>query len=284
MVAGTASRVDRWVLVEAAGPWGQRALPPSRDLPDDLILQVQQRAKAAHARLLLIRKPGRPVRRRGREVYAADSRDGYQLLRRRVVRADEELIDLRLPFDGVEAEGWEPAPAVVGVCTHGRHDTCCAVFGRPVAAALADSHRAIAYEISHIGGDRFAANILVLPGGHYLGQVPPALAGAVVDQVLTGRRPAAYYRGRSVWPMQVQAAQHFAAERLGIDSLSELRPTAVRLLERHRWRVTLAADAAGREVFVEVAQQQGPESVRLTCHAEHEHAVPSWRLLELRSG
>ena len=29
---------------------------------------------------------------------------------------------------------------VFAVCTHGRHDTCCAERGRPAAAALAGAH------------------------------------------------------------------------------------------------------------------------------------------------
>ena len=57
------------------------------------------------------------------------------------------------------------------VCTHGRHDTCCAERGRPVAAALAAAHPELTWEVSHIGGDRFAANALVLPHGLYYGRL-----------------------------------------------------------------------------------------------------------------
>ena len=60
------------------------------------------------------------------------------------------------------------------VCTHGRHDACCAERGRPVAAALAAAHPEQTWEVSHIGGDRFAANVLVLPDGLYYGRVSAA--------------------------------------------------------------------------------------------------------------
>jgi hypothetical protein len=281
-VFGTASRVDRWLLVESNGPWGPRALPQSRGLDEHLVLDLQQRAKAAHARLLLIRKPTRLAADGPREVYVADSRPDHLMLRRRLVGSDAELDGLTLPFDDADATGWQPTAALVGVCTQGRHDTCCAMRGRPVAAALLASHPDITYEISHIGGDRFAANALVLPGGHYLGRLTPAAAPAAVAAVLAGRRPAPYYRGRSTWSPPVQAAQELAAAMTEDSGLDALLPRAVSRLDAHRWQVVLAR--AGRpDLVVEVVQQQGPDRARLTCHALHEHAVPAWALVELRT-
>lgn len=280
-VLGTASRVDRWLLVEGSGPWGPRALPQSR-LDEAVILGVQQRAKAAHARLLLIRRPGRTATVGGRVVYAADSRPGHEVLLRRVVDSAAELDDLRPPFEGT-SEGWERAAAFVGVCTHGKHDVCCAVLGRPVAAALHASHPDITYEVSHIGGDRFAANILVLPGGHYLGRVPAERAPAVVEAVLDGHRPAPYYRGRTVWAPAVQAAQAFAARALDETSLAALHPRRVDRIDHHRWRVRLAGPT-GTDIVVELRQETGPAVSRLTCHAAREVAVPNWSLVAVTTG
>ena len=56
----------------------------------------------------------------------------------------------------VPSPALEPEPMLL-VCTHGVHDTCCAVRGRPVAAALARRWPEATWECSHVGGDRFAA-------------------------------------------------------------------------------------------------------------------------------
>lgn len=291
-VFGTASRVDRWLLVESSGPWGQRALPQSRGLDDAVLLPLQQRAKQAHVRLLLMRRPGRSTGSGVREVIAADSRPGYEFLLRRRVTTVDDLVDLPFPYDG-ELAGWEPRRAFIGVCTQGRHDPCCAVMGRPVATALASSHPELTYEISHVGGDRFAANVLVLPGGHYLGQVPPAEASRAVDQLLSGEVPTPYYRGRSAWPMAAQAAQRFAADELGVRSLDALRPHHIELTGPRQWRVRLAGDVdvdgrrdnpvAAGEIVVELEQDLSGEPVRLTCHATADHPPPAWRLRGLVS-
>ena len=59
------------------------------------------------------------------------------------------------------------------VCTHGKHDPCCAKYGRPVAAALDHQWPERTWETSHLGGDRFAGNVLILPIGIYYGRVGP---------------------------------------------------------------------------------------------------------------
>jgi hypothetical protein len=283
-VFATASRVDRWLLVESPGPWGPRSLPQSRGLDDELLLRLQQRAKGAHSRLVLIRRPGRRAAADsadpGREVYAADCRPGRERLLRRVVGTDAELDRLEPPFDGGDVTGWEPATSLVGVCTQGAHDPCCAVFGRPVAAALATTHPDLTWEVSHIGGDRFAANLLVLPGGHYLGHVPPARAGEVLDMLLSGRRPSPYYRGRIAWRTAVQAALELAADRLGVTDLDGLSPQRIDELRPHVWRVRLDGPD-GTVLAADVEERHNEEPARLTCRAAEGHTVPSWHLLSL---
>ena len=57
------------------------------------------------------------------------------------------------------------------VCTHGTHDVCCATLGYPVyrllrneyARRMADSIRV--WRVSHIGGHRFAPNLVDMPEG-----------------------------------------------------------------------------------------------------------------------
>ena len=59
------------------------------------------------------------------------------------------------------------------VCTHGRHDKCCAKFGSRVCRAFRQEVGERAWECSHVGGDRFAGNVVVFPYGIYYGRVGP---------------------------------------------------------------------------------------------------------------
>ena len=111
-----------------------------------------------------------------------------------------------------------PTPAdepVLLVCTHGRHDTCCALRGRPVAAALAQRWPDWTWECSHVGGDRFAANLVLLPDGAYYGYLDPSPRCGWSRGTWPVRVDAGYLRGLSTEPPIVQAAMVEALQRWG---------------------------------------------------------------------
>src|SRR3712207_3936442 len=98
---------------------------------------------------------------------------------------------------------------------------CCAIEGRPVAIALARHSPGQVWECSHVGGDRFAANVLVLPTGQLYGRVtdPVALASATeVGQVLADR-----LRGQVGLPPAAQAAVVHAQRELRLATVGAVR-------------------------------------------------------------
>ena len=192
-----------------------------------------------------------------------------------MVTDDDDLLDLDLAALGRgESPGLAPTDApVIAICTHGRHDTCCAERGRPASAALAAAHPEETWQVSHIGGDRFAGNLVVLPHGLYYGRIDPTSALTVAGAHLAGHVDLDHLRGRSGWAMPVQAAEIAVRRRLGETGLD-----AVRLVRRHRdpdaglTRVELAA--GGRTWSVEVVTTTGPEQARLTCRAGRDNPLP----------
>ena len=106
-------------------------------------------------------------------------------------------------------------PPVILVCTHGQHDHCCAVRGRPVGRALSERWPELVWECSHVGGDRFAANVVVAPDGVYYGGLDAESSVATVEEHLAGRIHAEYLRGYTdLFPSQ-QAAVAAALRRFG---------------------------------------------------------------------
>src|SRR5207249_4701681 len=88
--------------------------------------------------------------------------------------------------------------------------------------ALAASHGELVWESSHIGGDRFAGNLVCLPHGLYFGRVGPAEAAEVADAYLAGRIDLGHYRGRSCYDMLVQAAEDAVRRRWGLTGVDDL--------------------------------------------------------------
>jgi hypothetical protein len=86
------------------------------------------------------------------------------------------------------------------VCTHGKRNVCCARLGGPLAQALAARHPGPVWETTHVGGHRFAANLVLLPHGLYYGPVTVALAAAAIDAYQRGSVVVDRYRGRAGQP------------------------------------------------------------------------------------
>jgi len=270
-LAGTASTVRSYLLVEHAGPWGIDALRDAR-LPDGLGAHLAAEGRRNRVRVLLVRRHGRRDSTDGVRVFAARAAGPGSWLESVVLDDVKEVRGLDLAALGAgRSPGLEPsAEPVLAVCTHGRHDACCAERGRPLAAALAGSrHVETVWECSHIGGDRFAGNVLVLPRGLYYGRLDPDSVVDVADALADGRLDLDHLRGRSDLAMPVQAAEVEVRRRLGLAGLDDVRPTAT-TIDSDLTAVTL--DAAGSEVTVRVRRVLEPAQ-RLTCGAQRDNPV-----------
>ncbi|TFV52189.1 sucrase ferredoxin [Blastococcus sp. TF02A_35] len=274
----TASPVDRWLLIEQPGPWGRQALPQSR-FDARVAPLLAERAAREGVRVLLVRRPGDRLADSARRWAYADSRPGREGLWWSVRSSDADL--LTAPWDG--SVGERAAGRAYLVCTHGGHDACCALRGRPLARNLPARGADEVWECSHLGGDRFAANLLVLPHGFYYGQVPGdgSLVVAAHDD---GQVALPWLRGRAGLAAPVQAAQHYAREELSLLGVDDLPPLGVRALDSpgdgaERWEVTLAGP--GEAVVVVVESRPSPELVHLTCQAARPGRVRTWHHLSL---
>jgi hypothetical protein len=288
----TASSVLRWVLVEQPGAWAHSAPPTERDDPERTAA-LREQAMEWKGRYLAIRRPrGAPAAPTdtGRTVFVAQSRPGQERLLRLDVPDAADLREVTLPDDlDNPGPGWvrEPQP-LFAVCTHGKHDVCCAVKGRPLAAALAAAQPNLVWECSHIGGDRFAPNVVVLPFGWYFGRIAPAEADDFTNGVLAEQLPLRHYRGRSAYVPAVQAAQHFASEHVPRGRNPELvdadafSPLSVERVGDSSWRVALRG-RDGTALDVTVHRDPAPTAVLLTCHADVARHPPIFRLQDLRA-
>ena len=159
--AGSASRNRHWLLIEQPGAWGRNALLESK-LPDEVARELEARRRSLGFRVLLLRRGPGGEAPPERQWFFARTTATRPAIGGGTFRSPEELLDLDLDAlmdDDRPLPGGVTEP-VVAVCTHGRHDRCCADNGRPVARALRRAG-VDAWECSHVGGDRFAANVVL---------------------------------------------------------------------------------------------------------------------------
>lgn len=239
---GTAGYGERWFLLEIDGAWGEHAFFQSR-LDPEVGRALVRRVEAAGMRPLAIRRTGRKAdERRAQKQWRwaiVDARPGTESVRWGSVDDPARLLDL--PLDG--STGVESTEPVICVCTHARHDQCCAVKGRPVVAAVARHYPTETWECSHLGGDRFAAAMIVFPQGLLHGRVTGPDAVGVIEAHARGEVVPAFLRGRTSLTNVAQAAEAFARAATG-----DTRIDAFAVLAEHRrpegWTVEFAHEKA----------------------------------------
>ncbi len=261
LLAGTVSRADRFVLIEYPTPWPHKAADV---VPQQLVLA----SAAASAKILLIRRPGeRPTpAKRARRWAVYDARARRSLWGSWSVEDDlAALVDL---VAAVPSQGWSAEPVAL-VCVHARHDACCGVRGRPVAAALAETHRDLVWECTHVGGHRFAANVVLpLDGTYYarlgIEDVADVVRAHLEDWVVS----AEHLRGFSWMEPAAQAVAVEAHRRWGPAGPDDVLSASAAALERDVWRVELVGgEVLPSSITAEVERVQG-ESARLSCRAD----------------
>jgi hypothetical protein len=242
---------------------------------------VGRSAREARARVLLIRRPDRSSTY-SRRVYLASSKPQHQWIEELDLTSTAHLAGLDLSLldsdqpPGIGTPG--PADGVRLVCTNGRHDPCCADLGRPVVRALAASGAADTWESSHVGGDRFAANLVFLPTGVYYGRVPPDDAARVAGDHAEGLLALEYYRGRSCYQPLAQAAEIFARRELGERRLDGVRPVSTVAEDADTAAVVLAHPDGPLQV--RVRRERAPAEL-LTCSAAGPAEPWAYRLVDL---
>jgi hypothetical protein len=256
-------------------------------MPGAVARELRATTKALGIRLILLRRPGR--RSAGeRHVYFARTDDAAPRMAHAVV--DEAVELLRFDLSAVtrtEADlpGRPEAEPLFLVCTNGRRDPCCAERGRSLFRALEELAEDRVWECSHIGGDRFAGNVVCFPLGLYYGRVEREDAGDVAAASRNGEIDLRHFRGRTSHPMPVQAAEAFARQHLG-----ERRVDGLRLVlweHREDGSVEVRFDRRGdasrapRGVRVDLTVERESAPQRLTCHAGRLVRPPRYRLIEV---
>ena len=162
------------------------------------------------------------------------------------------------------------------VCTNGARDPCCAIRGPAVAQAFERALPGQAYECSHLGGHRFAANVLVLPDALCFGRLDARSAVALAAELEAGRLPLDHLRGRTTLQPEQQAAEILVRRELGLTGLADIASIEVCGSEPQT-RVRLAD---GRRFSVRLRGESLPPQ-RVSCRDSKLEASTTWTLEDL---
>src|SRR5207244_2028561 len=168
---GTATRADVWFCLEYARPWGAEAFDES-SIPDSVKQHISSTLSAVpKSRLELIK---RRASAGTVQFYIAVASEQHPKLYRFDFDGYEELLTLDIPAvianDSAYQQYIREQPIFL-VCANGRRDVCCAKLGLPVYEAIHRHAPNLTWQCSHVGGHRFAANVVFLPEGICYGRI-----------------------------------------------------------------------------------------------------------------
>jgi (2Fe-2S) ferredoxin len=288
---GTAPHAVAWLLLVHPGPWSAEA--PSAVLNPVVAGELSRRCTEHHIRTVAVRRAGPQIptqqladarpRPESGSCYVASSQPGRTWIRRVPLTAHRDLLDLdlRAIANGNAPGVGEPvAGPLYAVCTHGKRDACCAAHGRPVHRALSRLAPGHVWESTHLGGHRFAANVLVLPEGMLYGRVNHDNVAGLVETHKRGQIVPALWRGCSAMPEPAQAAEWFARRATGLTGIDGVAIDQIHQTNGtgHGWTVRLRADGRPMTVTVERVATGRPRITGCTGDV----ADPGrWRLVAL---
>ncbi len=278
--AGTASTGAVWLLLEYPHGWGRHAFEESALPPEVKQFFKDALARIRHSRLLFI-KTDRGRRDARMNLFVVRCRERSPFIVRLGLEKYDDVTsyDLAAVASGADTQGGEVrGDPFFLVCTHGRRDKCCAKFGMPLYNALREFGGECVWQSSHVGGDRFAGNLVCFPHGLFYAHATPEAGRRVADAYRAGRVLTEEFRGRACYPHHVQAAEAFVREEAGLDGVEDLHFLSTHPEGADSWRVRFEERDGGRVQEAHVLRRPSDFANFITCHSAAPAPVPQFHL------
>ena len=278
---GTATRGDIWFLVEYTERWGAKAFDES-SLPQE----VKAYLNAVHhpnveVRTLLIRQD-RSQQQGGLRFFVGQTHPTdprlyeYQLQNYAdILRIDLSSIVSGQPGDPAHLR----AEPLYLVCTNGKRDQCCSVYGPETYQAMTEEAGDAVWQSSHIGGHNQSPITLFFPHGVNYGHTSPSEIRRLIRSYQQGKVALHHYRGRVCFNPPVQAAEHFWREQTGNLDLPGVQIESVIEFAENEWKIAVSGTTGNNSNSIHLKQQFSDFNIPITCSKKKIRPISSFHRL-----
>ncbi len=284
---GSAAQTNRFLLLENNAAWGAKALAES-NIPDSVkrVLIDFQKTNPL-IKVLLVHRP-QTIGSNQLRLFMVSITDQAQITLEFSLDKYEDLLDLDFLdiFDHparYTPKNWgEP---LLLVCTNGRRDPCCSRLGLPVYLTLNDATKEspvpLVWQCSHVGGHRFAANLLVLPQGLLYGRVNPHSALKILRATQAGQIYLPNLRGRTAYPPAAQAAEAALLQTLDQTALDTLQLKQVERVDEQSWVISFLERSSDQLFHLGVQTKTSSQNIFESCQLDKTTAIISYVVSQL---
>jgi hypothetical protein len=275
---GTATRGDIWFLIEYPGRWEAKAFEES-DIPDPVKAHIGALSNPGNrVRTLLIRHPGEQ-HHEGFLFFAGHISPLESRLYEYHLEEYSEILDFNLEALA-DGEPGDPnhlrSESLYLVCTNGRRDRCCAIYGPEVYKAMTEEAGEAVWASSHIGGHNQAPITLFFPHGVNYGHTSPSEARRLIRAHKENKVVLHHYRGRVCFEPHIQAAEHFWREQTGILDLPGVQIDSVVELSGSSWIITVSDFDGNKTENIRVKYHESDFTIPITCTGEKMRTISSF--------
>lgn len=281
-LTGTVGTFSYLFLIEYVAPFPAKAIGEST-LPPELKAHI----KVGQDKLKEQGTPARTWLIRNQQTNEGDELRLY-VIRMGIDKPDVHYLTFEKyeqitysPFDKLAKKpgGTKVDKPIYLVCTNGNRDACCSKFGFPIYKKLyqeipnPDEH---VWQCSHVGGHRFAANMVTLPYGHYYGQVEEKDLSSIDSHSKKHEVYLNKYRGTAPYkPYQQVALAHIMKE------TGDLQPSSFSILSEAAYDSTVELSFLHTETFSShiVAVQSKEVPIIKGCAAPEPTAGTVWEVI-----
>ena len=162
---GTANKVDAWLMLEYRGEWRAKATTDN-ELPESMNVWLNEVQQESIQRGMTPRVQFIKSERSQKDPLVFFLAYGNDVFRYEF-KGYEDIVSIN-PFDEEVEPVEEP---LYFVCVNGQRDLCCSRLGSIAYRELRELCPDRCWRTTHLGGHRFAPNVLVLPDNLLYGRV-----------------------------------------------------------------------------------------------------------------
>lgn len=275
----TSPRTHLWILLEYNDSWEEKAFNTCKI---DSEVKNHIRAFAGtepKSRIQLIKNPnnhdGANIR-----LYVVITRPGETNLYEFTLSSYEDILDI--DFEKSLKEKTPITKYLILICTHGSYDECCSKYGLEIFNHLNGIQSD--YEIwqtTHVGGHRFAANIVILPDGIFYGRVNPDNIDSIIETHSKNNLKLNTLRGICTNDPDVQAADYLLRKQKGVTGINHIIFKSTKLAENGLITMVFKNTQSGKQYEITISKNDKALFLLASCKDKHKKYIPTYRLVEI---
>ena len=276
-IFATASYFTKLLLVEYNFPWPENPLT-NNHLPQEINDYLLHFKKAAKSNRVLFVKNKQKANLQI-NIFAINNLWEQPYTNHFIFTDHKELLN----FSEADLFTINPENKLPGllylVCTNGKKDKCCSKFGVPVFKQLSQL-AANVWECTHVGGDRFAPNVLALPCCIFYGSLTIEDLHTMVKLTNKQKIFLNKYRGRSCNSLIEQAAEYYLRKQQNNLNIFDYEIVNSAETSPYYFEVEFRNTKTGALKLIKVKQGKSLIKRRLTCNSTKEEYPLTYQLFE----